>query len=74
MTNINILNKGDTVIHINEQFLAVKRKDGTVDIYNVAFSDEGLIVDPVKSACIGYGKGTVEMNGQKAETGRVVMF
>ena len=73
MININILNKGDTVLSINDQFLAVKRKDGTVDIYNVAFSENGIVIDPVKSACIGYGKGTVEMEDSE-EQRKVIMF
>lgn len=73
MININILNKGDTVLSINDQFLAVKRKDGTVDIYNVAFSENGIVIDPVKSACIGYGKGTVEMVDSE-EQRKVIMF
>ena len=35
MINIDILKKGDEVLTINEKFLAVKRKNGTVDIFNV---------------------------------------
>ena len=31
MIKINILKKGDEVISLNEKFLAVKRKNGTVD-------------------------------------------
>ena len=60
MLNINLLKKGDEVLSINEKFLAIRRKDGTVDVYNVFFNEEGIYVDPIKNATIGYGEGMVE--------------
>ena len=39
MFNIDILKKGDEVLSINDKFLAVKRKNGTVDIYKVMFNE-----------------------------------
>lgn len=60
MTNINVLGKGDEVLTLNEHFLAIKRKGGTVDIYNIFFSGDELCVDPLKAATIGYGSGSVE--------------
>lgn len=69
MISINILKKGDEVLSINERFLAIKRKGGTVDIYNVVFNEEGeLGIDPVKSAEIGYGEGLVEKVLDDGET------
>ena len=73
MVNINILNHGDSVLTITESFFAVKRKNGTVDIYNVFFGENGIVVDPVRCACIGYGKGIVEMESEENK-GKVVMF
>lgn len=73
MININVLKKGDEVLTINEKFLAVKRKDGTVDIYNVFFNEEGIYVDPIRSAIIGYGEGMVEKLLDDGET-RIVEF
>ena len=69
MININILKKGDEVIAINDHFLAVKRKNGTVDIFNVMFNEENeTFINPVRSAVIGFGEGTVEKTLEDGET------
>ena len=69
MVNINILKKGDTVLTINDRFLAVKRKDGEVDIFNVMYNEENeIFIDPVKAAVIGYGEGTVGKSLDDGET------
>lgn len=69
MINISILKKGDEVLSVNDRFLAVKRKNGTVDIYNVMFNEENeIFIDPVKAAIIGYGEGTVGKNLDDGET------
>ena len=60
MITMKILNKGDDVISINEQFLAIKRKNGEVDIYKTYMDDNGLYVDPIKISTIGFGTGIVE--------------
>ena len=73
MININVLKKGDEVLTINEKFLAIKRKDGTVDIYNVFFNEEGIYVDPIRSAIIGYGEGMIEKLLDDGET-KIVEF
>lgn len=60
MVSIDILKKGDEVLSINERFLAIKRKNGTVDIFNIMYTEENeLAIDPIKAAVIGYGEGTV---------------
>lgn len=69
MININILKKGDEVLSINERFLAVKRKNGIVDIFNVMFNDQNeILIDPVKVAVIGFGEGTVSKELEDGET------
>lgn len=68
MITINVLKKGDEVISLNEHFLAVKRKNGEVDVYNVYFNEEGIYIDPLKTAIIGYGNGTVEKQLNDGET------
>lgn len=69
MININILKKGDEVLTINERFLAVKRKNGEVDIFNVMYNEENeIFIDPVKAAVIGYGTGTVGKSLDDGET------
>ena len=69
MININILKKGDEVLSINERFLAVKRKNGTVDIVNIMYNEQNeIFVDPVKATVIGYGEGTVVKELEDGET------
>ena len=69
MIKINILKKGDEVISLNEKFLAVKRKNGTVDVYNILFNESGEMgIDPVKMAEIGFGAGLVEKTMEDGET------
>lgn len=72
MFNIDILKKGDEVLSINDKFLAVKRKNGTVDIYKVMFNEENeIFIDPIKAAIIGYGEGTV---GKTLEDGETTVY
>lgn len=69
MYNISILRKGDTVLCVNDRFLAVKRKNGEVDIFKVLFSEKDeFLIDPVKTATIGFGEGTVSSDMEDGET------
>ena len=69
MFNISILRKGDAVLCINDRFLAVKRKNGEVDIFKVLFNEKDeFLIDPVKTATIGFGEGTVSSDMEDGET------
>jgi len=69
MVKIDVLKKGDEVLAINDRFLAIKRKTGIVDIFNVLFTEENeLTIDPVKAAVIGYGEGLVSKESVDGET------
>ena len=69
MVNIDILKKGDTVLSITDRFLAVRRKNGEVDIFNVLFNEKNeFLIDPIKSAVIGYGEGIVGKTLDDGET------
>ncbi len=69
MFNISILRKGDTVICVNDRFLAIKRKHGEVDIYKVLFDEKNeFLIDPLKTATIGFGEGTVSIDMEDGET------
>ena len=69
MINIDILKKGDEVLSINERFLAIRRKSGVVDIFNVFINQENeLSIDPIKAAAIGFGEGTVSKVLDDGET------
>ena len=73
MLKINILKKGDSVIFMNERVLAVKRKNGTVDLFRIAFTQDDLYVDPVRMAVIGYGEGLIEREQEDGVT-KLIMF
>lgn len=74
MITINLLKTGDEVLSINEHFLAIKRKRGDVDIYNVIWEGAEICVDPLKAATIGFGNGTIErVLDDDAET-KIVVF
>ena len=69
MLKANILQKGDEVLSINEHFLAIKRKNGEVDIYRIMYNDNSEIyIDPIKMAMVGYGSGTVEKDLDDGKT------
>ena len=69
MLKIDILKKGYEVMSINERILAVKRKNGCVDIYNVLYNEQGeILIDPIKVATVGYGEGTVSKELADGET------
>lgn len=57
---INVLKKGDNVISVTERFIAVKRKNGEVDIIPIGFDAMGVYVEQDKIIRIGYGSNTVE--------------
>ena len=57
---INILNKGDTVLNVTADFVAVKRKNGEVDIVPLVKDESGFRVDVENITTIGYGNNTVQ--------------
>lgn len=57
---INILNKGDKVINVTANFIAVERKNGEVDIIPLIKEENGLWVDTENITTIGYGHNTVQ--------------
>lgn len=56
---INILKQGDNVIAVDKNFIAVKRKNGEVDLVPLVEDETGLRVDVKKIVTIGYGDNTV---------------
>ena len=57
---IGILKKGDRVINVTSDFIAVERKDGEVDIIPILKDGETLRVDPENIVTIGYGDNIVQ--------------
>ena len=59
---IGILKKGDKVINVTDDFIAVQRKNGEVDIIPMIKDKTGLRVDTEGIVTIGYGENTVEVS------------
>ena len=69
---INILRKGDEVLHVNQNFIAVKRKNGEVDIIKLDFSDGFPRIDLENIVTISYGNNTIVAENMEGES--VVTF
>ena len=57
---INVLKKGDRVISVTSEFVAIQRKNGEVDIVPLIRDGTGLRVAIENIVTIGYGNNTVE--------------
>mgnify|MGYP004528584159 FL=1 len=57
---IGVLKKGDQVLNVTPEFIAVQRKNGEVDILPLVKDEMGLRVDIEKIVTIGYGNNTVQ--------------
>jgi hypothetical protein len=57
---IRILKKGDRVINVTSDFIAVQRKNGEVDIISIVRDNETLRIDPESVITIGYGDNVVQ--------------
>lgn len=56
---LGLLKKGDEVLNVTKDFVAIKRKKGEVDIIPIISAGEGLRVDYENIVTIGYGDNTV---------------
>lgn len=65
---INILKKGDEVLEVNQNFIAVKHKNGEVDIIKLDFSDGLPRIDLENIITIGYGNNTVVAKNNDGES------
>lgn len=57
---ISVLNKGDKVLNVTQEFVAIQRKSGEVDIIPMINSHSGVRIDTENIVTIGYGNNTVE--------------
>ncbi len=58
---IGILKKGDRVISVTADFIAVERKNKEVDIIPISREDGTLRVDTENIVTIGYGENIVQV-------------
>lgn len=64
MMKISILKKGDHVISVTADFVAVQRKNGEVDIIPIVNDETGVRVDAERIVTIGYGSNTVQASNE----------
>lgn len=57
---IGILNKGDHVVSVMQDYIVVQRKNGEVDIVPIIKDEMGLRIDVEKIVTIGFGNNTVQ--------------
>ena len=58
---IGILKKGDSVLSVTLEFIAVQRKSGEVDIVPLKKDESGIRVDIENIVTIGYGNNIVQV-------------
>ena len=59
MMKIDVLKKGDSVLSVTGEFIAIRRKNGEVDIIPFVKEETGWRVDLEQLVTIGYGENTV---------------
>lgn len=65
MMKIGVLKKGDQVLSVTAEFIAVQRKNGEVDIIPMLKDEMGLRVDIDNIVTIGYGSNTVQASNDE---------
>lgn len=65
MMKIGVLRKGDQVLNVTPEFIAVQRKNGEVDIIPMLKDEMGLRVDIEHIVTIGYGNNTVQASNEE---------
>ena len=57
---IGVMKKGDRILSVTPEFIAVERKNGEVDVLPMVKGESGLRIDMENIVTIGYGNNTVE--------------
>lgn len=57
---INVMSKGDKVLNVTSELVAIQRKDGEVDIIPLISDASGIRIDTENIVTIGYGNNSVE--------------
>lgn len=61
---LGLLKKGDEVLNVTNEFVAIKRKKGEVDIVPIVKAGESWRVDYGNIITIGYGDNTVTFESE----------
>ena len=65
---INVLHEGDKVLNVTNEFVAVERANGEVDILPILRDNNGIWVDTTQILTIGYGNNTVQVETESGVT------
>lgn len=61
---LGILKKGDEVLNVTNEFVAIRRKKGEVDIVPIIKDGESWRIDIENIVTIGYGDNTVTFENE----------
>lgn len=67
---IRILHKGDSVLNVTKDFIAVKRRNGEVDLIGFWNEEGGMRIDTENIITIGFGDNIVET---ESENGVIIL-
>ena len=56
----NVMSKGDKVLNVKSELIAIQRKNGEVDIVPLISDESGIRIDTENIVTIGYGNNSVE--------------
>lgn len=65
---IRILHKGDSVLNVTKDFIAVKRRNGEVDLIGFLNEEGGVRVDIENIVTVGFGDNVVETETENGVT------
>lgn len=65
---INILHEGDKILNVTNDFIAVERISGEVDILPLIKENGGIWIDATHVLTIGYGENIVQMETEDGIT------
>ncbi len=65
---INILHEGDKVLNVTNDFIAVERISGEVDILPLIKENGGIWIDTTHILTIGYGENIVQVETEDGIT------
>ena len=57
---ISVMNKGDKVLNVTSELVAIQRKNGEVDIIPLLNDESGVRIDTEHIVTISYGNNIVE--------------
>lgn len=57
---IKVMRKGDKVLNVTSELVAIQRKNGEVDVFPLISDESGVRIDTENIVTIGYGNNSVE--------------